>query len=190
MVLYCLGDIQTWESILSTQRARVNILGPNAEVSETIDRETPDHIALQGFLQSGALLSVYQRGGPAFRGTPGLDWRIYCETGEIRVTVERSYPHLANDGIIIELHDHAKDTTREVNEEIDVQRLTQNHVSPVAEVEMIYEAFAVGDGYAEWSEALQRHEMLDGIRRSVSKQVGDDTDLRDAPHAASHPSRP
>lgn len=165
MVLYCLGELRGFQSLVSTQRSRVDIMGPDSQILDTLDRTAPDHITLQGFLQSGAVISVHQRGGKSFPTTPGLDWRIYGEVGEIRITTERSYPHLVNDGIRIGIHEFSRGSVDEVRWKADAEAAPNDLASPVAEVARIYEAFAGGGAYADWAEAVKRHEMLDEVQR-------------------------
>lgn len=161
LVLYCLGELHEFSTLTSVQRSQIEIMGSDSQVLEVLKRTSMDHIVLQGFLRSGAVICVLQRGGRPFKGTPGLDWRIYGERGEIRMTIEQSsYPHLTSDGIDIEVHDSAQNTLDKIKPET-----TSRFASPIAEIEKIYEAFAMGEHQPDWREAARRHQLMDKIHK-------------------------
>ncbi|KAF2807824.1 oxidoreductase [Mytilinidion resinicola] len=170
-ILYSLGEISSFSSIIETKRPKVEIVDGKGAVVKTITRTTHDQILLQGHLESGALLSYHMRGGPAFAGNEGLIWRIYGETGEIQVTASGTYLQAGHEDMTIRLQDHATgETTKIEPNEDDLSKLplfTQN-------VGRVYEAFAdkKTDGYMDWSYALLRHKLVDEIykRDAAGKQ--------------------
>jgi len=74
-------------ALLANRRTTTKLTNADGKI---LDEKHPitadDTIFLQGMLSSGIPLSYSLRGGPKFKDVPGLDWRIYGETGEIRLT--------------------------------------------------------------------------------------------------------
>lgn len=67
-----------------------------------------DTIFLHGTLAKGEVpLSATLRGGPVFPGTPGLDWRIYGEKGEVRLSAGGPFLQIGYEDIKIEVFDFA-----------------------------------------------------------------------------------
>lgn len=62
-------------------------------------------------------MSITMRGGPGFKGCPAVDWRILCETGEIRVTCTGLALQMGNQGSKIEVFDYVKDEVEVVGYE-------------------------------------------------------------------------
>ncbi|KAF3389834.1 Galactose/lactose metabolism regulatory protein GAL80 [Talaromyces pinophilus] len=80
-----LGEFSSFQSLLSSQRSVVKIVEADGSVvKENAVKTTPDHVMIQGMLNSGAVLSATIRGGAPFKGSPGLEWSIYGEKGEIK----------------------------------------------------------------------------------------------------------
>jgi predicted dehydrogenase len=71
-------------------------------------------VFLQGTLKSGVALSLNLRGGPQFKGTPALDWRIYGSDAEIRITSSSPVLEFELPGMTIQIHDFATDTVEDV----------------------------------------------------------------------------
>lgn len=75
------------QTLLANRRTTQVLLGANGEVLDPKRAKTADDtIFLHGVLNGGVPLSMSMRGGEPFKGEPGLDWRIYGDEGEIRVT--------------------------------------------------------------------------------------------------------
>jgi predicted dehydrogenase len=132
-----------------------------------IDRETADHIMVQGTLKdSKAPISIYVRGGKPFKGTPSLDWRIFGTKGEIRVTSMASIG-VALGGDKIELYDHEKDGIETVDVAFDD---AVKDLPPFAKnVGMLYELFATGGGREQglvtFEESVEMHKIIDAIEK-------------------------
>jgi predicted dehydrogenase len=77
-----LGDFATVAAILATRQTSVRV----AETGETMTRDAPDEVLLQGRLDSGALLSLHYRPGPSRAN--GFVWEISGTEGAITVTGE------------------------------------------------------------------------------------------------------
>ena len=83
-------------------------------VQEGYPKTADDTIFVSGKLKNGIPLSLTMRAGEPFKGTPGLDWRIYGEAGEIRVTSSRPFFQVGYEDMKIEVHDFASDGVEEV----------------------------------------------------------------------------
>ncbi|KAF2774036.1 NAD(P)-binding protein [Teratosphaeria nubilosa] len=165
-VLYGLGEeMKDLTGLISTQRPTVQLKHDDGKL-EDFSKTSPDQIMLQGHLQGGGMISVHQRGGGPFKDTPGLVWRIYGQKGEIEVTSDGSFLQIGYANMTIKLHDHEKDTV----ETIDwaVKDAEASLPQPAQNVGRMYEVFADGrtDGYADWSQAVQRHLLLEKIEES------------------------
>ena len=163
MVLYSVGELGNFRSLLSIQRPSVDIIDPETLSTTTIQRTTYDQILVQGTLQSGGVISVHQRGGPPFKGSPGLVWRIQGELGEIEVTADGSFPHLGYKQMDIRIHNFESDNVIAEDWRAQESRSTRDLHAPAADIAEIYEAFARGDTHTDWEEAVRRHEMIDEV---------------------------
>ena len=166
MVLYSVGELETFRSLLSIQRPSVDILDTETLSTTNVPRTTYDQILVQGTLQSGAAISVHQRGGPPFKGSPGLVWRIQGELGEIEVTADGSFPHLGYKQMDIRIHDFGLGNVIAVDWKAQESRSTQGLHAPAADIAEIYEAFAKGESHTDWEDAVRRHEMTDEVFKS------------------------
>lgn len=121
---------------------------------------------LHGTLDSGAVLSASIVGGNSFKGTPGLEWRIVGERGEIRVTGPDTNIQVAG-CTSIEVHD----TERDVVEAVELRDpLPQGLRGPLTgNVAREYEAIAAGGGgggvLCDFEGAVRRHELIEEIYR-------------------------
>ena len=166
MMLYSVGELGNFRSLLSIQRSSVDIIDPETLSTTTIPRTTYDQILVQGTLQSGGVISVHQRGGPPFKGSPGLIWRIQGELGQIEVTADGSFPHLGYKKMDIRIHDFESDNVTAVDWKAQESRSTQALHAPAADIGEIYEAFARGNSHTDWAEAVRRQEMIDEVFKS------------------------
>jgi predicted dehydrogenase len=165
-VLYSLGEgLKVISAIISTQRPRIQLKDEDGTLVD-FERTSPDNIALQGHLQGGGVLSIHQRGGPPFKDTPGLVWRIYGEKGEIEVTSDGSFLQIGYPNMAIKLHDQAKDTVETIDYEVNDG--FESLPLPAQNVARMYEAFADGrtGDFADWEEAVQRHLLLAKMEES------------------------
>jgi predicted dehydrogenase len=117
-------------------------------------------VLVQGFLDTGAVLSVHVRGGKAFPSKPQFLWRIYGEKGEIEVTASGMLLNVGYDDAQILLHDQstgAIETVEVDKDEVDELPLMARNIARV------YEAFRKGEvkGVVDFEEAVKRHALLD-----------------------------
>jgi hypothetical protein len=130
------------------------------KVIETITKNCPDNIHLQGRFADGTLLTYQLRAGTAFPGEPGCRWIINGSAGDILITNPRGCFDIEHAGISIRYQRagdaEAEDVVLEKDELSELEHPAQN-------VGRLYEAFAKGEvgKYADWGVALRRHEFID-----------------------------
>lgn len=83
-----LGEFASVSATATTRFPEVKI----AETGQTVATTTPDHIAFNGLLRSGALASVHYRGGIS-RGT-NLLWEINGTQGDLRLTADGGHAQI------------------------------------------------------------------------------------------------
>lgn len=141
------------------------------KILETVHSNVPDLIIATGTVRESAFT---QKGGASFLirvrrgavpGEPGLVWTICGERGEIRLTgPSPSALHVGPVGeeeIRIEVHNFATNEVSKV--EWDWKDWQKELPVPARNVATVYEAFAQGQGYPTFEDALVRHEQLDGM---------------------------
>jgi len=158
-----LGEFKTFTSLVSNQRKTVTVLDSDNKVIQKDWKKTvPDQVYVQGELESGAVLGINVRGGPLFKGAPGLEWHIVGEKGEIRILGPSC--HLQITGVSsIELYDFEKDTVEKLE---PIAGAPMEDWSPVPRnVGRQYEAIAAGstDLSCSFEGAVERHKFIDEI---------------------------
>lgn len=163
-ILAVLGELSSYTSLLGNQRPSVQLMDPKTKkVVETVTKNTPDHIMLQGRLESGATVSYHLRGGDQFPSEPGVRWYIYGEKGEIRITNPSGCTiDIVHKGVEIKLHVFGQDP---VDVELPDDEL-KDVEHPAQNVGRIYEAYAEGreggeGGYPNWEEGFKRHKLME-----------------------------
>ena len=141
------------------------------DVVETVSSDVPDLIVLNGVLNSGASLSVIFRRGQPFKGSPGFQWQIYGETGEIQVTSAGPSLQALDSGIRIQIHDFATDSVK------DIAWQWHHPELPVRarNIAALYEAFGRQQQgqYPTFEDAVSRHRQLE----EMFEKFDDDTIL-------------
>jgi predicted dehydrogenase len=128
---------------------------------ENVEKTTPDHVMIQGSLKSGAVLSATIRGGSPFKGSPGLEWRIYGEKGEIKITGPSAFIEIVGTNSI-QLHDFATDKIVE----IALKKGAFAEMDPInRNLARVYEAIAAGDKslLCDFEDAVKRHHFIEEI---------------------------
>lgn len=179
-ITQAIGQLASYSVILETKRPKTllrnkphtyNPSSPDDEpvkIIGEVPRTAYDQIMLQGHLESGALFSFHMRGGMSFPGTPGLEWRIYGETGEIRTTTPSMNLHYGGPGHTVQIHHHKSN-------EIEDLQLPQSEFDkedppwPSRGPARVYEAFADGRkvAYADWEDAVRRHQLVEEMYARV-----------------------
>ncbi|KAL5044865.1 hypothetical protein BDW71DRAFT_215491 [Aspergillus fruticulosus] len=157
-----LGNFASVQSLLANQRPSVKIVKAYGSVlEETAKKTAPDHIMIQGTLESGAVFSATVRGGSPFKGSPGLVWSIYGEKAEIRILGPSAFIELLGT-TSIELHDF--DTN--IVEQIELKTGAFTEFGPMnRNLARVYEAIAAGDKsvLCDFEGAVKRHEFIEEL---------------------------
>jgi len=167
-ILSVLGELESQHTLLGSQYPTIDILKPDGTIAIKSQPQTShDLLSLHGRLQNGASLTFHLRGvgrGATFPSTPNLDWRIFGSTGDIRVTHDES---ILGGGVettpIIELRKGEKVERIEVK----VDELEGVGEMPLIarNIGAVYEAFAEGEGYADFEHAVRRHRLIEEMYR-------------------------
>ncbi|KAF8542810.1 hypothetical protein BDD12DRAFT_823497 [Trichophaea hybrida] len=158
MVQRTLGNITIFQSLLANQRKTVDLTSSSGEVVEaSVLKDTADHISLHGILSSGAVLSLFVRGGKQFDPkAPTITWSIYGSKGEIEVTSPNISLQMSVD---VKVRVKVGDGEPEIVEVDD-----QGKKGPAANVERLYEAFYNGDErMATFRDAVENHKFLEEL---------------------------
>lgn len=135
-----------------------------------IDRETPDHIMIHGTQTSGAVMTIYLRGGKQFKDTPAIDWQVYGSKGQVRVTAAAPISLSVGDEKI-ELYNYETDTTEVVKwAYVDAVK----DLPPMAKnIGNLYELYATGGqlekGFVDFNEAVKMHKTLAAMEKSSAE---------------------
>lgn len=163
-VLYVLGDFTSYSTILANRRPQTKIIDRKTDtVVDTVTKDTPDQVLVQGTLTSGAVLSAHYRGGKPFASPPQALWRIYGEKGEIEVTAPSPLYNVVTPALVkILLHDQAQGEVEEIKIEKDAFDAEFGDLpGPAQNIGRLYEAYRKGENTVVWfEEAVARHDML------------------------------
>jgi hypothetical protein len=175
-LLEVFGELESFDTIMGIERPKVNLidLENKGKVVDTITKDTPDNISLQGRFKSGALLNYGLRSAAPFPGDAGMRWTINGEKGEILVTCPSAMFDINHEGVKIQLHELSNDKAEDIelpkDDLADLKHPAQN-------VGRLYEAYAKGDtkSYCDWNLALKRHELIEEMfqRGDGSKPFGE-----------------
>ncbi|KUJ11056.1 oxidoreductase [Mollisia scopiformis] len=153
------------KTLLANTRPIVKLVDGEKVVDEKFSKDSDDTIFLAGTLSSGIPLSMTLRGGTPFKGTPGLDWRIYGETGEIRITSSGPFLNIGYPDMKIQIHDFEKDTVEDIPLEQDEFDEGGKYGLPARNVARVYKALGEGKNNCSFEDAVERHALLDGMYR-------------------------
>ncbi|TFB01578.1 Galactose/lactose metabolism regulatory protein GAL80 [Trichoderma ghanense] len=168
--LHVLGDFETVKASLSKQYPIVKLfdVSTGQVTNPGVPRTAPDHIFVQGVLESGAVASInYHRPG-ALLGK-SFRWLISGTEGEIEFTL---------DGYLQLGHSEREIRIKTVHEPGEVRVVewkgeTPEHVESVAfpgqNTARVWEAFAAGgdEGVASFEDGLRVHRLLERIAREA-----------------------
>lgn len=175
-MLEVFGELEAFSSIMGIDHPTVEIIDPaqGGKIIESVKKDTPDNILLQGRFDSGVLMTYQIRAGKAFPGEPGCRWLINGDKGAIQLTSPRGCFGIDHVGIEIKYW-------REGEEEAETVTLHEDELSgleqPAQNVGRLYDAYAKGktESYADWKVALKRHKFIDELfrRGASSKPFGE-----------------
>lgn len=153
--------------LLENRRTHINLVDAEGKVvKENVPKTADDTIFVTGTLSTGIPLSMTLRGGKPFKGTPGLDWRIYGETGEIRVTASGPFLQIGYPDMKIELHTFENDSLEEVKistDELDDAGGDAFGGLAAKNVGRLYRGLAKGEVNCTFEDAVERHEFLEEL---------------------------
>ena len=167
-----LGPFTHTKSILSTTRAKVNVLSSSGQVTETVIPDTPDHIIYSGRLSNSdrAPISIFFRRGAPFKDTPGFVWSILGETGEIRVlsTGSTFQAFEMSTQILVESFESGD------VEEVDFEDKQSPFKLPAKHIAWLYEAFASGKKgtFPDFEDAVGLHKELGEMLKQWDAEGG------------------
>ena len=153
--------------LLEGRRKYVSLVDAEGKVvKENVPKTADDTIFIVGTLSSGVPLSMTLRGGKPFKGTLGLDWRMYGETGEIRVTASGPFLQVGYADMKVEVHTFEGDKLEEVEiptDELDVEGGDQFGGLAARNVGRLYRGLTKGDVNCSFEDAVDRHEFLEEL---------------------------
>lgn len=151
------------KTLLANRRKTFLVVGSDGKVvKENVPKTSDDILFLAGTLSSGIPLSMTLRGGKAFKDAPPLDWRIYGETGEIRITSGTPFLNVGSPDMKIQVFDFEKDAVEDIEIEKD-EFDTEKFGIPAKNVGRLYKAFAEGKINCSFEDAVERHAFLGAI---------------------------
>ncbi|KAF7319873.1 GFO-IDH-MocA domain-containing protein [Mycena kentingensis (nom. inval.)] len=163
------GELTDLKGNLHIQYPTKNLRGPDGTIEKTVTSNTADLIIVNGALQESettqkdAPVSIRIRQGQQWPGEPCFVLSINGEKGELRVTAEggMSLALAYSKPMTIQVHDFAADEVEEISWDWE----DWQKELPVAArgIGALYEAYAAGEGYPTFADALKRHEQLDKI---------------------------
>lgn len=144
----------------------VDLMDPaqGGKITESVKKECPDNILLQGRFESGTLMSYQMRAGKAFPGESGCRWLINGDKGDILLTSPRGCFDIEHIGIEIKYR-------KADQEEAETVALPEDKLSgleqPAQNIGRLYDAYAKGNTvmYADWRDALKIHKFIDELLR-------------------------
>lgn len=167
-VQYVLGyGFKSPHGLLQRRRTHINVVDAEGKVvKESVPKTADDTIFVTGTLSTGVPVSMTLRGGKPFKSTPGLDWRIYGETGEIRLTASGPFLQIGYPDMKIELHTFEGDGVEEIEipkDELDVEGKDAFGGFAARNVGRLYKGLANGEVSCSFEDAVERHEFLEEL---------------------------
>lgn len=156
-----MGTFKTVSDVLANRRPLIQLLSKDGSVAvKDFPKTSDDTIFVHEIGDNYTPVSINLRGGKAFKSTPGQDWRIYGETGEICLTASEPFLQVGYRDIAIAVHDFASNEV----EEIDIGNDPFGEFNqPVRNVARVYKAIAAGDTsiLCDFEDAVERHHLID-----------------------------
>jgi predicted dehydrogenase len=159
------AEFSSFTAHLDLQRPHVPITNHNGEFIETVTSNVPDRITVYGTLASSDIpIDVRYRRGQSFKGSPGFEWIVTGEVGEIKISGPGPSLQALDLAYQIEVYDFEHDEVENVKWEEKYPNLPV----PARNVGRLYELFAKGDQtlYPDFDDAVLRHTELDAVFQS------------------------
>ncbi|UKZ83042.1 hypothetical protein TrVFT333_010843 [Trichoderma virens FT-333] len=169
---YILGDFASLQSILDIQYSTVKLIDfETGEVTEPARKKTaPDHIFVNGKLESGAVASLSFRKVTKTVDGKGLRWFISGTKGELEITIEGPNFQMDVAAKQLRLVENSTGQTQDVDF-TDAQELPYVKNVPVmgANTSRLCEKFVVAPTeVADFDDALKLHQLLDKIAEAAN----------------------
>ncbi|ESZ90925.1 NAD-binding Rossmann fold oxidoreductase family protein [Sclerotinia borealis F-4128] len=136
-----LGELSSVESLISNQRPVIKVVSADGTVvKENFEKTSPDHVMIQGTLESGAVLSATIRGGAPFKEVLRLSGISMARRGRLGSGVET----------------------------IELEKGSFAKMAPInRNVARVYDAIAAGDKtiLCDFENAVKRHEFIDDTHK-------------------------
>lgn len=164
--VHILGDFGTTNAILINNHPSVPLLSMTTGeiVNPAAPKNTPDHIFINGRLQSGAAASITVRKTTKPVDDLGLRWLISGTKGEIEVTMPEDHIQQAPAGRKIRLRREKEEAEvfefGNVEEPEHIKKVSQTGVNTAR----LYENVANGkEGVADFEQATNLHRLLETV---------------------------
>ncbi|KAJ1560163.1 hypothetical protein HK405_008005, partial [Cladochytrium tenue] len=169
------GDISDLHGHLQLQRPDVKLLDrATGAIVGTQRSNVPDLIVAAGSIpespttQKDASALLRFRVGAPWPEDPPLVLTIHGEKGELRLTSHAgsSLGVAYQKPVVIDLHNFATDTVERI--EWGWEAWQEELPFAARNIGLVYEAFAKGEGYPTFDDAVKRHEQLDALLEGLT----------------------
>ncbi|TAQ88458.1 hypothetical protein B7494_g3241 [Chlorociboria aeruginascens] len=158
-----LGEFKHINSLTSIQRPTIDIMDGEKVVEKGLKRETADHIFIQGTLVSGAVASLSLATDKPFPGSTALVWNIHGDKGQLLITAKNAAINIHE--LTIKFSDYESGNV----EDVEIPKDAQDELPQAGKnVGRSYAAYATGEGYPTFEDAVLRHRLVDAIQKSSS----------------------
>ena len=159
-----LGEFKSYDSLLAISHHTVDIIDPAAGdkvISKAVPNNVPDQVIIHGTVEpSNAIVNFQWHGGKPFPDTPGADWRIFGEKGELRLTTPSWALNVGGPATKLELFD----ATTGVLEPVVVDKDQWDSLPiPAHNIARLYEAYRLKEWHPDFEWAVKRHKTIDEI---------------------------
>lgn len=162
-----LGEFTSSSSLLSIGHKTVDIIDPaagNKVVLKGAPNNVPNQVIIHGTVdKSNAIINLQWHGGKVFPGTPGADWRILGDKGELRLISPSFTLNVAKPDTKIEVVDAATGVVELVKADTDEWDALP---LPAQNIARLYEAYRLKEWYPNFDWAVKRHKMIDELFKS------------------------
>lgn len=153
---------ENFSAILETKFPDVKLMDETWKFVSEVKRTSPDHIAVQGTLENGAIASINYSTFPHSALDEGVRWTISGTKGQIVVTTGvDQWQNMPNEKIVVKVKRAEQDVEVVALDNEVLQGLQVKGYNTARE----WEAFRKGDkgNFANFEDAVKSHEVLDRI---------------------------
>ena len=162
-ILFVHGELQPgYTTLLGNFRPQMHLIkSDGTKTTETYANNSPDQIVLTGRFATDppAVFAYHLRAGNRFKDTPGMTWRVYGDRAEMLIEFAGASPHIGNPSKI-QICDGETGDVENVKVDHGAKEWSEMG-APGENIGRLYEAYAKGEGYADWEAALKRHELVE-----------------------------